>query len=179
MTLKPLTLEEYFHKIVSKEEEEPTATIGYEPSWILVPCNQPPKELTMFEVMKAKWTEFWTTRYSWMDDPVAEVEPQDYWAFYARTSAYEDVEAKETFINGEQDCTWTEIVDQILDVLGNHYGYNIKEQVYYAVDFPLNDPEFAGHGRCLNDSVLQQLLLAFPEVYERNVKFGEPKNVFE
>jgi hypothetical protein len=150
MTLKPLTLEEYFH-VINKQPPLP-------------------KELTMFEVMKAKWTEFWTTRYTWTEDP-AEVDPQDYWAFYARTSAYDDIAAKETFINGEQDGTWIEIVDQVLDVLSHHYGYNIKEQVYYSVQFPLNHPDYAGYGRCLNDDVLQKLLLSFPEVYNIDRSF--------
>jgi hypothetical protein len=140
-----MTLDEYFHLIVN---------------------NKPPKELTMFDVMKAKWTEFFTTQFKWIEEPNELVEPEDYWAFYAHTSAYDDIEAKETFINGEQDGTWMEIVDQVLDVLSHHYGYNIKEQVYYSVQFPLNDPECAGYGRELNDEVLQKLLLSFPEVYE-------------
>jgi uncharacterized protein involved in high-affinity Fe2+ transport len=65
--------------------------------------------------------------------------------------------------------TWMEVLDTILDAMEAHYGYNIKEQVYYSVAFPLNDPECAGYGRSLNDDVLQQLLLAYPEVYEVNV----------
>jgi len=130
--------------------------------------NTTPEEPTMFETLKAKWTEFFTTQFKWIEEPtVAELEPEDYWAFYARTSAYDDIAAKETFINGEQDGTWMEIVDQVLDVLSHHYGYNIKEQVYYAVSFPLNHPDCAGYGRELNDEVLQKLVLSFPEVYEQ------------
>jgi hypothetical protein len=144
-----MTLDEYFHLIV----------------------NNPPKELTMFEIMKAKWTEFFTTQFKWIEEPKELIEPEDYWAFYARTSAYDDIEAKETFINGEQDGTWIEIVDQVLDVLSHHYGYNIKEQVYYSVAFPLNHPDHAGYGRCLNDEVLQKLLLSFPEVYNIDRSF--------
>jgi hypothetical protein len=140
-----MTLDDYFHKIV----------------------NTPPlKELTMLEAMKAKWTEFFTTQFKWIEETKEPTEPEDSWAFYARTSAYEDIAAKETFINGEQDGTWMEIVDQILEVLGHHYGYNIKEQVYYSVAFPLNDPDCAGYGRELNDEVLQKLLLSHPEIYE-------------
>jgi hypothetical protein len=130
--------------------------------------NTTPKEPTMFEIMKAKWTEFLTTQFKWIEEPatIEEVEPEDYWAFYARTSAYEDISAKETFIKGQQDGTWMEIVDEVLDVLSHHYGYNIKEQVYYSVSFPLNQEGCAGYGRSLNDEVLQKLLLSFPEVYE-------------
>jgi hypothetical protein len=59
-----------------------------------------------------------------------------------------------------------EVLDNVLDAMEAHYGYNIKEQVYYSVHYPLNQPEYAGHGRCLNDERLQQILLAFPELYE-------------
>jgi hypothetical protein len=31
------------------------------------------------------------------------------------------------------------------------------------------DKPLDGHGRCLNDEILQQLLLAYPEAYESNV----------
>ena len=58
-----------------------------------------------------------------------------------------------------------EVFDTILDAMEAHYGYNIKEQVYYSVTFPLNDPDFPGFSRCLNDERLQQILLAFPELY--------------
>jgi hypothetical protein len=147
MTPEPYrTLERYFARIVS---------------------TQPQKELTMLDVLKAKWNEFWT--HSWVFTDAQELKkPQeldDYWAFYARTTAYEDIEAKESYIAGEQDGTWMEILDQILDVLGHHYGYNIKEQVYYSVHFPLNKEGEAGYGRSLNDEVLQKLLLSYPEVY--------------
>jgi hypothetical protein len=122
----------------------------------------------MFDVMKAKWTEFFTTQFKWIEEPttVTDDEPEDSWAFYAHTSAYDDIATKETFIKGAQDGTWMEIVDQVLDVLSHHYGYNIKEQVYYSVAFPLNHPDSSSYGRELNDEVLQKLLLSFPEVYE-------------
>jgi len=66
--------------------------------------------------------------------------------------------------------TWIEVLDTILDKMEAHYGYNIKEQVYYSVTFPLNDTDdkgnpFPGFSRCLNDERLQQILLAFPELY--------------
>jgi hypothetical protein len=144
-------LEKYFFRIVSTQ----------------------PKELTMLDVLKAKWNEFWT--HSWVFTDAQELkktqELEDYWGFYARTSAYEEITAKESYIGGEQDGTWMEVVDQILDVLGHHYGYNIKEQVYYSVQFPLNNPDCAGYGRELNDEILQQLLLAHPEVYKMDKSF--------
>jgi hypothetical protein len=60
-----------------------------------------------------------------------------------------------------------------------HYGYSIKEQVYYSVAFPMNDIDertgepYAGYGRCINDELFQQLLLAHPELYESQM-FGKP-----
>jgi len=148
-----MTLEQYFHKIV----------------------NNPLKELTMFDVIKdatasakAKWTEFWTNRYEFVS---SSQDKEEGWAFVMSTPSYvneegETIPAKYDVIQGDNNGTWSETVDQILDVIGKHYGYNIKEQVYYSVTFPMNHPEHAGYGRCLNDEVLQQLLLSHPEVYE-------------
>ena len=125
----------------------------------------------MFEKTKMLFNEQIEKINSLLTKPTAFVEEDPalyedgYWAFYARTSAYEDIEAKESYIGGEQDGTWMEILDQILDVLGHHYGYNIKEQVYYSVHFPLNKEGEAGYGRSLNDEILQKLLLSYPEVY--------------
>jgi hypothetical protein len=73
---------------------------------------------------------------------------------------------KHTCIIEPHEGTWMEVLDKVMDEMEKHYGYNIKEQVYYSVNLPLNNPEFAGHGRCLNDERLQQILLAFPELYE-------------
>ena len=147
--------------------------------------NQPKKELTMFEVIKAKWTELFATRYEFVNDPPPIVidpptPPQkDGWTFSMVTEPWCDEydewhPLKATVISGNNDGTWMETLDQILDVLGEHYGYNIKEQVYYSVVMPVNngfieglDIEFtAGNTRSLNDEVLQQLLLAYPEVYD-------------
>ena len=71
-----------------------------------------------------------------------------------------------------------EVLDKVLDVLEKHYEYNIKEQVYYSVTFPINNPEYAGYGRCLSDELLQQLLLAFPELYAPRHFSQEPKDLF-
>jgi hypothetical protein len=160
MTLKPLTLDDYFKLII-----KPTQ-----------------KETTMFDKTKMFFTEQIEKLNSLLTKPTAfveeEQEDEDFWCFLARTSAYDDIAAKETFISGAQDGTWIEVVDQVLDVLSHHYGYDIKEQVYYSVAFPLNEKGYAGYGRSLNDEVLQQLLLAHPEVYESQM-FGKPtKDLF-
>jgi hypothetical protein len=157
-----MTLEQYFHAI-----------------------NQPrKKEATMFEYLKNKWTELTTTKYEFQPEPLKGEE--DYWVFEIHTSAYEcDGEAvpmKHNIIMDNNDSTWHDTLDQILDVMGDHYGYNIKEQVYYSVTFPNNTLYYspdgkpqAGYGRMLNDDVLQQLLLAYPEVYEMRVNGFEWK----
>ena len=161
MTLKPLTLEEYFHQIVSK---------------------QPSKEPTMLDALKAYWHNLF--RFEQPQEEVVENVDPDMWAFCIQTGAYvwddEPVPAKHDHIGGCTDeGTWIHIVEQILDVLSEHFGYDIKSQVYYAVEIPTNDI-FNGEaqGRKLNDDILQQLLLAFPEVYERNENFGEAKDIF-
>jgi hypothetical protein len=147
-----MTLEQYFHAI-----------------------NQP-KEATMFEYLKNKWTELTTTKYEFVEQPET-LPMDDYWAFEIKTAAYEcdgeAIEAKHDVIIKDNDSTWSDVLDQILDVMGEHYGYNIKEQVYYSVQFPLNSEGMPGHGRMLNDEVLQQLLLAFPEVYKAGT-FNQP-----
>jgi len=147
-----MTLEQYFHKIV----------------------NTTPKELTMFErsveYLKNKWQELTTTKYEFVESSELVLEDEDYWAFEMSSTAYvcdgESVPAQHDVIIQPNDGTWVEALDKILDVMSKHYGYNIKEQVYYSVHFPYNVEGEAGHGRSLNDEVLQQLLLAYPEVYE-------------
>ena len=154
-----MTLEEYFHVI-----------------------NQPSKqkEPTMLDALKAYWHNLF--RFEQQEEVVENVNP-DMWAFCIQTGAYvwddEPIPAKHDHIGGcTDDGTWINIVEQILDVLSEHFGYDIKSQVYYAVEIPTNDLEGEGKGRKLNDGVLQQLLLAFPEVYERNENFGEAKDIF-
>lgn len=158
MTLKPLTLDEYFHAIVKNK----------------------PKELTMFDQFRAHFMSLWTKPVTFVEDH-PKIMDDDYWAFEMVTHEWIDEcgvvhPIKETIIIEPHDTTWMEVLDRILDEMGKHYGYNIKEQVYYSVEFPLNEVDehtgkpFAGYGRCLNDKVLQQLLLAFPEVYEVDFK---------
>jgi len=150
-----MTLEQYFHAI-----------------------NQPrKKEATMFEYLKNKWTELTTTKYEFVEQPET-LPMENYWAFEIHTSEWVDeygetIEAKHDVIIKDNDSTWFEVLDTILDAMEAHYGYNIKEQVYYSVTFPNNTLYYspdgkpqAGHGRMLNDDVLQQLLLSYPEVYQ-------------
>lgn len=155
-----MTLDEYFHVIINK---------------------QPSKEPTMLDALKAYWHDLF--RFEHPHEEVVENVDPDMWAFAISTGAYvwdgEPIPAKTDHIGGcTDDGTWITVVEQILDVLSEHYGYDIKSQVYYAVEFPTNDLEGEGKGRKLNDGVLQQLLLAFPEVYERNEEFGKVKDIF-
>jgi hypothetical protein len=163
-----MTLNEYFHLIVNKQQ----------------------KELTMFETLKAHFMSLWTKPTTFADnnsDDVLDYE-DGYWGFEIYTPAFtsdgECFPVKHTTLLEPHEGTWMEVLDQILDVMSLHYGYDIKEQVYYSVEYPLNEIDertgkpFAGYGRCLNDNLLQQLLLAHPEVYESQM-FGKPtKDLF-
>ena len=129
----------------------------------------------MFEYLKNKWIELTTTKYEFVDNTVKKDEALDcengYWAFEMYTPEYvneygETVKVVHSLLLEPHDGTWMEVLDQILDVMGKHYGYSIKEQVYYSVAFPHNIEGEAGYGRSLNDAVLQKLLLSYPEVYE-------------
>lgn len=154
------------------------------------------KEPTMFDQFKIAVANAQSNFMSLWAKPVAFVEEEptvmddDYWAFEMVTHEWIDEfgetrPLKQTIIIEPHDTTWMEVLDRILDEMQKHYGYNIKEQVYYSVEFPLNEVDhytgkpFAGYGRSLNDKVLQQLLLAFPEVYETLPYHDKPKNVFE
>ena len=174
-----MTLDEYFHSIINK------------PRIVYV------KEPTMFDQFKIAVANAQSNFMSLWAKPVAFVEEEptvmddDYWAFEMVTHEWTDEfgetrPLKQTIIIEPHDTTWMEVLDRILDEMEKHYGYNIKEQVYYSVEYPLNEVDdrdrtpFAGYGRCLNDNVLQQLLLAFPEVYEAIPFGGEAKKgVFE
>ena len=173
-----MTLDEYFHTIINK------------PRIVYV------KEPTMFDQFKIAVANAQSNFMSLWTKPVAFVEEEptvmddDYWAFEMVTHEWIDEfnevhPLKQTIIIEPHDTTWMEVLDRILDEMEKHYGYNIKEQVYYSVEYPLNEVDdrdrtpFAGYGRCLNDNILQQLLLAFPEVYETLPYPYKPKNVFE
>jgi hypothetical protein len=139
----------------------------------------------MFERSKAYFQSLkdsWTSLYKWdveiIDNSPAIHIDNDYWAFEMYTEPYIDengkvVPEKHSVLLEPHETTWMDILDKILDEMEKHYGYSIKEQVYYSVTYPINGDSFpyegvseAGKGRQLNDEVLQQLLLAFPEVYE-------------
>lgn len=145
--------------------------------------NTQPKELSMFEKTKMFFNEQLEKINTLLTKPVAFVEEDpkamgtDYWAFEMYTGEWYSDErgelqpVKHTCIIEPHEGTWMEILDKVMDEMEKHYGYSIKEQVYYSVNFPLNELDnegnpFPGYGRCLNDKRLQQVLLAFPELYE-------------
>ena len=162
-----MTLDDYFHTIIN---------------------NQPIKEQTMFDQFKIavasaqnNFMSLWTKPVVFVKEEEPTVMDEDYWAFEMVTHEWIDEcdevhPIKHTIIIEPHDTTWMEVLDRILDEMSKHYGYNIKEQVYYSVEFPLNELDdrtgkpFAGYGRSLNDKVLQQLLLTFPEVYDVDFK---------
>jgi len=159
MTLNAITLDEYFHLIV---KPQPTQ-----------------KELTMFDKTKLFFNEqlqnFKTLWYKPFEAEDTVPKLEDYWAFEMRTNEWIDEcdeyhPIKHTLTIEPHEGTWMEVLDKVIDEMEKHYGYSIKEQVYYSVVFPINEKdhegkELAGYGRCLNDGVLQQLLLAFPQAY--------------
>jgi len=165
-----MTLDEYFKLIVKPTEKEPT----------------------MFERSKAYFQalkDSWSSLYKWDVEATEEPLEGDYWAFEMYTGEWIDEcnekrPAKHSIIIEPHEGTWTEVLDKILDEMGKHYGYNIKEQVYYSVSFPINGNNpytgepMPGDTRLLNDEILQQLLLAFPEVYKRCPSWDKPTNVF-
>jgi hypothetical protein len=173
-----MTLDQYFQLIINK------------PRIVYV------KETTMFDQFKvavanaqSNFLSLWTKPVAFTEQD-AKLMDDDYWAFEMVTHEWVDIEGvtqpiKHTVVIEPHEGTWMEVLDRILDEMEKHYGYNIKEQVYYSVEFPLNEVDhytgkpFAGYGRSLNDKVLQQLLLAFPEVYETLPYPYKPKNVFE
>ena len=144
----------------------------------------------MFEYLKNKWRELTTTKYEFVEESPTLYE-DGYWAFEMYTPEWVDehgdtVAPIQTVLVDPHEGTCMELLDTVLDALEKHYGYSIKEQVYYSVAFPLNEVDertgepLAGYGRSLNDEILQQLLLAHPEVYEA-VPFGgeAKKGIFE
>lgn len=140
---------------------------------IIKPTTQ--KETTMFEKTKMFFTEQIEKINSLLTKPTAFVQEEvayedGYWAFEMYTPKYtcdgEVSPEQHDLIIEPDEYTWMGALDKILDVMGKHYGYDIKEQVYYSVHLPLNIEGEAGYGRSLNDEVLQKLLLSNPEVYE-------------
>ena len=130
---------------------------------------------TTASALKEKFSLLWTKPTTFVDNSVATAYEDGYWAFEMYTPEWEDITGEtvkpiHTVLVEPHEGTWMEVLDTVLDAMEAHYGYNIKEQVYYSVNFPLNDTDergnpFPGYGRCLNDDRLQQILLAFPELY--------------
>lgn len=117
------------------------------------------------------------------DNSVLEGYDDGYWAFEMYTPKWinehgETVKPVHTVLVEPHEGTWMEVLDNVLDAMEAHYGYNIKEQVYYSVTFPLNNPKCAGYSRCLNDDLLQQVLLAHPELYLSSFE-GAPEDLYE
>lgn len=154
-----MTLDQYFHLIINKPR--------------IVEFKEP----DMFDKTKMFFTEQIEKLNSLLTKPTAFVETEDptlyedgYWAFEMYTPEWIDehgdtVKPITSMLLEPHEGTWMEILDRILDAMEVHYGYSIKEQVYYSVNFPLNKEGEAGYGRSLNDVVLQKLLLSYPEVY--------------
>lgn len=159
-----MTLDQYFHTIINQ------------PRIVYI------KETTMFEKTKMFFNEQIEKINLLLTKPTAFVETENhklhedgYWSFEMCTPEWVDlggetVKEIHTVLVEPNEGTWIEVLDRILDAMEAHYGYSIKEQVYYSVNFPLNDTDdkgnpFPGYGRCLNDERLQQILLAFPELY--------------
>jgi len=140
-------------------------------------------------ILKERFTTLWSKPTTFVDNSVIPDSEFGYWAFEMYTPEYtsdgQDFPVQHTIIIEPHEGTWMELLDQILDAMEVHYGYNIKEQVYYSVEFPFNEIDertgkpYAGYGRSLNDNVLQQLLLAHPEVYESQVFGQQAKDLFE
>jgi hypothetical protein len=159
MTLNAITLEQYFHLIVNKPpvKEQPMNFL----------------KLSMFFTEQLeKIKNLWTKPVAFVEQEVLE---EDYWAFEMYTNEWVDefgetVPVKHTLTIEPHEGTWMEVIDRVIEEIEKHYGYDIKSRVYYSVEFPVNDLDaegkpMAGYGRCLNDEVLQQLLLAFPQAY--------------
>lgn len=156
-------LEDYFNRVIN----QPTTIKGE-------------TEMSLFTQLKEKINSLLTKPTKFVDETNTVVidPPEDTWSFSMFTGPWynddtgEDVTGKSTRITEETNGTWMEQLDKILDVMSEHYGYNIKEQVYYSVVLPFNIEGEAGYGRCLNDEVFQKLLLSYPEVYELPTPMG-------
>lgn len=143
-----MTLDEYFHKIINQ------------PRIVEI------KELTMFERLK----QLWTKPVEFVDSKPEDVKP--YFKFEMHQDAWVDLNDEyvgpktTTAVGFDDGVTWMEVLDHVLDVLTEQYGYDVKSQVYYSVWGPINEEGIEGYGRQLNDEVLQKLLLSHPEVYD-------------
>lgn len=139
--------------------------------------NQPSKEPNMIDYLKAHFASFFTPPVYTVETTVQVNEPtsKDFYSIEMFTEGYDDIPDKYSCLKGDhsddEDYTWMALVDKFADMLSYHYGYNIKEQIYYSVQFPINcrdenGKELSGYGRELNDEKLQLLLLTHPELYQ-------------
>lgn len=61
--------------------------------------------------------------------------------------------------------TWIHILEDVIKVLETHFGYSIKDQVYYAVKFPIFDHNLSdAPGRELHQERFLELLSKHPEL---------------
>jgi hypothetical protein len=61
--------------------------------------------------------------------------------------------------------TWIQIVEDLLKVLEVHYGYSIRDRVYYAVQVPMLDHNYsAAPGRELALDLFNEVLADNPEL---------------
>jgi len=70
-----------------------------------------------------------------------------------------------TDLQFEDGTTWVNVVESFLQFLEGHYGYNIREQVFYSVAMPFNDPnESRASGREMDRTVFEKLVLENPDL---------------
>jgi hypothetical protein len=61
--------------------------------------------------------------------------------------------------------TWMKVLEDIIKVIEVHYGYSIKENVFYAVNFPMFDHNHSSApGRELKREEFLRLLSEHPEL---------------
>lgn len=73
--------------------------------------------------------------------------------------------------------TWIEVLEDVIKVLEASYGYNIRDKVFYATEFPVFDHNISkAPGRELNLNVLLDLLMEVPEL--NNQGLHEPLDIF-
>jgi hypothetical protein len=62
-------------------------------------------------------------------------------------------------------ATWMQMLEDLIKVLELHYGYSIRENVFYAVNFPMFDHNHSSApGRELKKVEFLQLLAEHPEL---------------
>lgn len=151
-----MTLEQYFNLIIkSPTEKEPTMLEKIK-SFVLDLLTKPDPNIV---------TEI-------TDKTSGDPEIKDKLVIEMYTDGYYNIEEGErippvhTVFYSNMDATWVSLVDTFIEELEKHFGYSIKEQVYYSVSFPENDPQLSAYGRKINDERFQLLLLAHPELYE-------------